>query len=145
MQRDLCSLLAIQKYSVDFWKKKLIRRNISQCHLVLGNLLCSIFTIVAHLTWKVSVFGVFLAVFSRIRTEYGEILCIFPFSFWMRKNIDCFSCSLSLSNTSKCLFNHLSSYMLDSVLGDWDFLQWSLPESKFSASLNSHLNYSSNS
>ena len=39
---------------------------------------------------KVSVFGVILVsifpAFSRIQTEYGEIICIFPFSVQMREN-----------------------------------------------------------
>ena len=30
----------------------------------------------------------FWSVFSRIRTEYGEILRIFPYSVWIRENTD---------------------------------------------------------
>ena len=42
-----------------------------------------------HITaWKVSVFGVFWSVSSRIRTEYGEILRISPYSVRMRENTD---------------------------------------------------------
>ena len=37
---------------------------------------------------KVSVFGVFWSVFSRIRTENGEILPISPYSVRMRENAD---------------------------------------------------------
>ena len=38
--------------------------------------------------WKVSVIGSFWSVFSRIRTEYGEIHCISPYLIWMRENTD---------------------------------------------------------
>ena len=38
--------------------------------------------------WKGSVFGVFWFVFSRIRTECGEILPISPYSVRMRENTD---------------------------------------------------------
>ena len=38
--------------------------------------------------WKVSLFGVFLVGSSRIRTEYGEIRSISPYSVRMLKNTD---------------------------------------------------------
>ena len=39
--------------------------------------------------WKVSKYVVFFwSILSRIRTEYGEILRIFPYSVQMRKNTD---------------------------------------------------------
>ena len=34
------------------------------------------------------VLGVFLSIFSRIRTKYGEILRISPYSVQMRENMD---------------------------------------------------------
>ena len=37
---------------------------------------------------KTSIFGFFWCVLSRIRTEYGEILCISTNSFWIRENTD---------------------------------------------------------
>ena len=38
--------------------------------------------------WHVSVFGIFRFVFSRIRTEYGDLLCKSPYSVQMRENRD---------------------------------------------------------
>ena len=38
--------------------------------------------------WKLLVFGVILSAFSRIRTEYGEIRSISPYSVRMRENAD---------------------------------------------------------
>ena len=38
--------------------------------------------------WKVSVFRVFWFAFSRIQTEYREILCISPYSVQIRENTD---------------------------------------------------------
>ena len=38
--------------------------------------------------WKVSALGVILILISRTRTEYGEILCISPYSVHMRENTD---------------------------------------------------------
>ena len=38
--------------------------------------------------WKVPVFGFFWSVFSRIWTEYGEVLSISPHLSWMRENKD---------------------------------------------------------
>ena len=37
---------------------------------------------------KVSVVWVFLSLFSRIRTKYGEMLRASPYSVWMRENTD---------------------------------------------------------
>ena len=41
-----------------------------------------------HTAWKVSKYGVVWSVFSRIRTEYGEIQSISPYSVRMRENTD---------------------------------------------------------
>ena len=38
--------------------------------------------------WHVSVFGIFRFVFSRIRTEYGDLLCKSLYSVQMRENKD---------------------------------------------------------
>ena len=41
-----------------------------------------------YTVWKVSLFGVFLDIFSWIRTEYGEIQSMSPYSVRMRENGD---------------------------------------------------------
>ena len=41
---------------------------------------CIYKTYLPHTAWKVSIFRVFWSVFSRIRTEYGEIRTISPYS-----------------------------------------------------------------
>ena len=62
--------------NTDFWEL-----NCNDKKLILtGNLVIVLIT-----AWKVSVFLVFLSVFSRIWTEYGEIRSISPYSVWMRK------------------------------------------------------------
>ena len=38
--------------------------------------------------WNVSVFRIFRFVFSRIRTEYGDLLCTSPYSVQMRETTD---------------------------------------------------------
>ena len=45
-------------------------------------------TLIKSTAWKVSVFEVFWSVFSRIRTEYGEIRSISSYSVRMRENTD---------------------------------------------------------
>ena len=57
--------------------------NIVISHLHLKNLY-----VVAHCVKRIQIWSFFWSVFSRNRTEYGEILCISPYSVWMRQNTD---------------------------------------------------------
>ena len=57
----------------------------------------------SHIHYKVSVSVLFWSAFSRIRTEYGEMQCISPYSVQMRENADQNNSDYGhFSGSSKC-------------------------------------------
>ena len=56
--------------------------------VILANIHCFLSLEKIHCVKSVQIRSFFWSVFSRIRAEYGEILCISPYSVQMRENTD---------------------------------------------------------